>query len=493
MSKKYFSQNKLCLGPGGGPEHTSAGQPRPRQNYRAAAAQFLQQLAAPACAPATKITLSLALGLSLGVTSCLAAGGDFNTDETGKLKAVEQKLFVRNYDDDNSEARIARIEKRMFGEAESGDVHARLAKIVEIAKPFDKPKAEPSRAGSTKFGGQARRQQSAEDERLRQEDAREQGRIRAMQAAADEVNQLLAEAVALYKAQRTNEALDKFQQVVRLAPDNAEAHFSIGVIYEAQHRYKEALAAYQRAAELNPEKRDYKEAVAIVLKKSKIDDDPQKAELRELAQEASSAYKRGEYFSALDLYKQLDQKSPHQALIKYNIGTIYLALKNPVQAREAFEEAYKLKPGEPRFKEAFERLSNSLQTQQNQRLATEKSWEHPGKTPINYAPNNRGNNSGNNFNNSTGNGGNRSNSKAAPPAESFGLILKHKNDGVEILTVGIGSRAARCGLQRGDMIKAIDGTVVETPDQVNEAFNSKAGSNFQLLIQRGARIGQFMF
>jgi predicted metalloprotease with PDZ domain len=85
------------------------------------------------------------------------------------------------------------------------------------------------------------------------------------------------------------------------------------------------------------------------------------------------------------------------------------------------------------------------------------------------------------------------NSKQPPPAESFGLILKRKNDGVEILTVGIGSRASRCGLQRGDMIKAIDGQVVESPDQVNEVFNAKAGANFQLLIQRGTRIGQFVF
>jgi tetratricopeptide (TPR) repeat protein len=387
MSKKYFSPKKLCLG-------LDSGQARAPVSAPASHAHSARCLpSAPAAAPTflVKGALSLLLGLGLTFTSSSAAGGDFNADETGKLKAVEQKLFVRNYDDDAAEVRIERIEKRMFGDADSGDVHARLAKIVEIAKPFDKPKVEPSRAGATKFGAPQPKQQSAEDERLRQEDAREQARIRAMQAAADEVNQLLAEAVSLYKSQRSNEALDKFQQVVRLAPDNAEAHFSIGVIFEAQHRYKEALAAYQRASDLNPEKRDYKEAVAIVMKKSRIDDDPQKAELRELASEASSAYKRGEYFSALDLYKQLDQKSPRQALIKYNIGTIYLALKNPVQAKEAFEEAYKLKPDEPRFKEAFDRLNGSLQSQQDQRLAVEKTWEHPGKTPINYVNNGNGN------------------------------------------------------------------------------------------------------
>ena len=73
--------------------------------------------------------------------------------------------------------------------------------------------------------------------------------------------------------------MDKFQQVVRLAPDNAEAHFSLGVIYESQHHYKEALASYsQRAAEINPQKREYKEAVAIVQKKAKgEEEDPREA------------------------------------------------------------------------------------------------------------------------------------------------------------------------------------------------------------------------
>ncbi len=119
---------------------------------------------------------AFALGQGLYTAPGLA-DGDFNADETSKLKLVEQKLFVRTYDDDGSEARIARIEKRMFGEAESGSVHERLSKIVEIAKPFDKPKPEPSRAGATKFAAPAQKQQSAEDERLRAEDAREQARI----------------------------------------------------------------------------------------------------------------------------------------------------------------------------------------------------------------------------------------------------------------------------------------------------------------------------
>ena len=432
-------------------------------------------------------SLQLVMIISLGALSSFTivatgalADGDLSTDDMTKLKAVEEKIFIRTFDDDTGEARLARIEKRMFGESDSGSMHGRLAKIVEIAKPFDKPKAAAPRGDGTKFSAPVKRQQSAEDDRLRQEDAREQARVRAMQAAADEVNQLLGEAVSLYKAQRTNEAMEKFQQVVRLAPDNAQAYFSIGVIYEAQRRYKEAATSYQRAADLDPEKRDYKEAVAIVMKKARNDDDPAKAELKSLASEASAAYSRGEFMSALDLYKQLDQKAPRQALVKYNIGTIYLALKNPVQARESFEDAYKLKPDEPRYKEAFDRLSTNLQHTQQERMDQEKSWEHPGKTQINFVNNTKGS-------------GNNSGGKQPPIATSMGLILKHKGDGVEITAVGIGSRAAQCQLLKGDIIKAIDGAVVESPEQINQIFAAKQNGQFQLLIQRGAKIGQIVF
>ena len=59
-------------------------------------------------------------GFSIFCGSVYAQSADLSSDDVNKLKATEQKLFIRTYDDDASEARVARIEKRMFGEAESG-------------------------------------------------------------------------------------------------------------------------------------------------------------------------------------------------------------------------------------------------------------------------------------------------------------------------------------------------------------------------------------
>jgi len=432
----------------------------------------------------------------IGSCPAVLAEGDLSADELSKLKLVEQKFFVKTYDDDALDARIERIEKRMFGESSAGSAHDRLSKIVEIAKPVERPKAVKSGGGGGSIDRSqpaANRQPTPEELRQQKEDQREQMRQRAMAAKEEEVTQLLAEAVSLYKSQRTPEAMDKFQQVVRLAPDNAEAHFSLGVIYESQRRYSDALRSYQRAAELNPEKRDYKEAVAVLQKKARTDDsnDPQKAELRELAKQASEAYSLGEFQSALGLYKELDQKAPKQALVKYNIGTIYLALKNPVQGLEYFQEAHKLKPDEPRFKEAVEKLQSGLKSSQQQRQAAEGGWNVPDKAVVSFV--NRGNNGGNGGTNGGGSNFSNGGGKMPPLATSYGLMLKHSRDGIEITTVGIGSRAAQCNLQKGDVIKAVDGVVVESVDQLNQIFAAKPSNKFQLIVQRGSKIGQIVF
>ena len=167
-------------------------------------------------------------------------------------------------------------------------------------------------------------------------------------------------------------------------------------------------------------------------------------------------------------------------MVKYNIGTIYLAMKNPVQGLEYFQAAQKLKPDDARIKATCDQLEGSLRHNQEARLAAEQGYQVPSKTTINMAPGTNG-------------GGNNGNSKTPPLTTSFGLMLKHGKDGVEITTVGIGSRASQCGLLRGDVIKAVDGVVVESQDQLNSIFGSKGGGQMQLLIQRGPKIGQIVF
>jgi Flp pilus assembly protein TadD len=47
-------------------------------------------------------------------------------------------------------------------------------------------------------------------------------------------------------------AIDEFREAVRLKPDSAEAHYSLGAAYMNAERYDEASALFQKAIEIDP-------------------------------------------------------------------------------------------------------------------------------------------------------------------------------------------------------------------------------------------------
>ncbi|MFA6559944.1 MAG: hypothetical protein WCT03_26180, partial [Candidatus Obscuribacterales bacterium] len=145
--------------------------------------------------------LCVALGLSAIYSPGLAQG--LNAEETNKLKLIEQNLFFKNYDDDTAEVRMARIEKRVFGEAAEGALSTRMANILQVAKPLEKaPTQRQGNATQNSGGGsnsprnaQPTFEQQQQDQQMRQEDAADRARQRAMAARDEEVNQMFADAV----------------------------------------------------------------------------------------------------------------------------------------------------------------------------------------------------------------------------------------------------------------------------------------------------------
>ena len=472
------------------------------------------------------------------------AQAQLSATESDQLKNMELKLFFKSYDDlEKPEQRLARIEKRIFGDAGDGNPSERINKLAAIVKPDEKKPDDVKQKNNNQQNNRPQQQQTQQQQQqiqqeYAQEDAQEAARRRAKQAKEEEVSQLQAEAVELWKARRGQEALDKFEQVLRLAPDYAEAHFSLGVIYEAKQDYVEALASYKRALELSPQRKDYREAVALLDKKAKTQevDQGQKAELKALAGQASAAYQRGEYQSALELYKDLDKRAPKEALVKFNIGTIYLALKNPVDALDYFKQALKLKPDEPRYQDAVQRLGANLGREQQNRMASEQAWNQQeggnnnGRGKKNqkqqniqqqqFNQNQNFQNQNQNFQNQNANNqqqqfnpnqqqqqpnnanqnpglfgqGNNLNSRGnTPPSAAFGILARGNNDGVEITAIGVGSRASRAGLMKGDIIRAVDGVVTNSMNDLNQVFGRKQpNEGVQLIIQRGGKIGQFV-
>ena len=65
-------------------------------------------------------------------------------------------------------------------------------------------------------------------------------------------------AIRAAQAQLWNEAIFRWKQVITVDPDDAKAHNNLGVAYEAVGNMDEAIAAYQRAAELEPGNKYYR-------------------------------------------------------------------------------------------------------------------------------------------------------------------------------------------------------------------------------------------
>jgi tetratricopeptide (TPR) repeat protein len=418
-----------------------------------------------------------------------------------QVSKFENRLFFRDYDGESLSDRLSRIEKQIFGETFTGSIEERVSRIAtslppEKRKPAPPPMA-PAPAPTPSAASQPQTMQ--EDE----ETEAERKRAAVMAAREEEVAKLLAEGVEAYRAKNTAMAINRFQQVVRLDPQNAQAYYSLGIAMEANNSFGEALKCYEHASAIDPSNKDYVQALKLTEKKAvgekkEIEKD---AQLKRLSDEAAQAYRNQQFISALDLYKQLDERRPNNANTKFNIGTVYLSMNHYASAIDYYREACKLKPDEPKYAEALQRLEANVSKDENERLGAERTWEnsHPQQ-------NNKGSRRSNNSppqNNSPSNGPPQNNPPAnnlssndrpsRDPIESFGFSLKGTKDGLKISKLKEQQRAAKVGLKEGDLIKAVDGNIVTSIDQMRKLVQAKpSNARFQLTVQRNNRLGQIL-
>lgn len=461
-----------------------------------------------------KILTASALGCiawCVSASVAIAGGVDHST-----LSAIEKRLFLKEYTSDSDESRVARLEKQAFGEPSTGDLQERLQKVMTAIGPQkdpdgsisginprepEKPVAAPP-VQMPQLPGQDPRDISED-----REAALERSQLAVQAAREESINKLLDQGVQLWRAKRGPQAIEKFEEVLRLDPHNAQANFSMGVVYEATGKFAQAANCYRRAAQEQPDNEEYLQAQKAIEKKAAANAPGQAVPgtLRALAEDAKAAFDRGEFMSALSFYKELDERVPNQALVKYNIGTCYMMTKNPITALEYYKQARKLKPDEPRYITAVDKLGANLQQAQAAREQIERQWAQSNPDGGGNGGMQMGNqmassgkpkkqkkdNNQNGFNNGGGFGATPISPNAGDVFASLGLIGKSGHGGVTITTVGIASRASRVGLVQGDVIKAVDGTVVNDVSDINKLLSGKpVGSPVQMTVQRGKNLGQ---
>ena len=75
------------------------------------------------------------------------------------------------------------------------------------------------------------------------------------QPTIEEYNQFAIKSAEL---QLWNEAIFRWQHILKIEPQNAKVHNNLGVAYEAAGKINEAIKAYERATELEPDNKFYR-------------------------------------------------------------------------------------------------------------------------------------------------------------------------------------------------------------------------------------------
>ncbi|MGH9967831.1 MAG: tetratricopeptide repeat protein [Pyrinomonadaceae bacterium] len=150
----------------------------------------------------------------------------------------------------------------------------------------------------------------------------------------------------LYRNDEDPKAAEAFQQAIKLDPELAEAHFRLGLTYDALGQEKEAEDSYKKAVEA------YKKFFAS----------------DENSKDAEAHYNLGQTYAGLHVYseavreyRQALRLKPDDAAIHYDLGTALMRLAQYDEAAGAFAKSFELDPENYRAEDALAEAREGVQ------------------------------------------------------------------------------------------------------------------------------------
>jgi tetratricopeptide (TPR) repeat protein len=151
-----------------------------------------------------------------------------------------------------------------------------------------------------------------------------------------EARALLEKGKQLYREDQDEAAAEAFKQAIGLDPDLAEAHFRLGLSYEALNKAEEADAEYKKAVE------SYKKYLGAN------------------ADDAEAHYNLGQtyadlhqYSDATREYRQAIRLKDNDADIYYDLGLALMRLAQYSEAATAFSKSLEIDPNNYRAEDAL--------------------------------------------------------------------------------------------------------------------------------------------
>ena len=164
-----------------------------------------------------------------------------------------------------------------------------------------------------------------------------------------ELTQRISIAIFLEKLGFVDEAIEHYQQIVRINPDLAKAHYNLGTLYGAQNRLEQSIAAFRQALRINPTFAEAHANLAVAFSKQGLLGDAEAAYRRALA--IDPHLPEAQYSLGVLLTKQSKLKEAafcfRQAIRINRLGMVLARQNMWSQAVRQFSEALALDPDHP--------------------------------------------------------------------------------------------------------------------------------------------------
>lgn len=171
---------------------------------------------------------------------------------------------------------------------------------------------------------------------------------------ADDPDTLVNFGAVLGKLHRTDEAIEKYRQALRINPQHSVANYQLAFLYAEEEKSAEAVEFYSRALQADPGRSDVHNNLGnLLLKQGKFDEavqhfqtaldlDPTFAE--GYSNLGNVLHKAGRNDEAVKEYQRAIQLDPKYADARFNLGVIWLKQGKFRDAADQFSAVVRLHP-----------------------------------------------------------------------------------------------------------------------------------------------------